>query len=98
MSGPGEGRVIRRVYPAATHTSQLPPHADTAKGSRPSFDEAAPPEEAEELYERFCEELRAVGVPVETGVFGAQMQLELVNDGLSRSCSRSDPAAPGRIP
>ena len=54
---------------------------DTAKGNRPSFAEAAPPEEAEPLYERFCSELRVLGVPVETGVFGAKMELELVNEG-----------------
>ncbi len=51
------------------------------KGTRPDFSGAAPPEVAEPLYERFCEELRALGIPVETGVFGARMQLELVNDG-----------------
>ena len=54
---------------------------DTAKGNRPSFAGAAPPEEAEPLYERFCAELRALGATVETGVFGAKMELELVNDG-----------------
>jgi D-tyrosyl-tRNA(Tyr) deacylase len=54
---------------------------DTAKGNRPSFSDAAPPEEAEPLYERFCAALRALGVPVATGVFGASMQVELVNDG-----------------
>jgi len=54
---------------------------DTAKGNRPSFADAAPPEQAEPLYERFCSELQALGVPVETGVFGAKMEVELVNDG-----------------
>jgi D-tyrosyl-tRNA(Tyr) deacylase len=61
--------------------SQFTLIADTAKGNRPSFAGAAPPEEAEPLYERFCAELRALGATVETGVFGAKMELELVNDG-----------------
>ena len=55
--------------------------ADTAKGNRPSFSEAAPPEQADLLYERFCEALRELGVLVETGVFGARMRIELANDG-----------------
>lgn len=53
----------------------------TAKGRRPSFDEAAPPEEAKRLYEAVASALRAQGVPVETGVFAASMQVELLNDG-----------------
>ena len=55
--------------------------ADTAKGNRPSFSEAAPPDEAEPLYEAFCSALRALGVEVAAGVFGARMAVELVNDG-----------------
>src|SRR6188472_488766 len=51
------------------------------KGARPDFSGAARPEVAEPLYERFCEELRTLGVPVEAGVFGAKMEVELVNDG-----------------
>ena len=61
--------------------SQFTLIADTAKGNRPSFTAAAPPDVAESLYERFCESLRELGVHVETGVFGAKMQVELVNDG-----------------
>jgi D-tyrosyl-tRNA(Tyr) deacylase len=79
-----EGRFDRSLLDtggAALVVSQFTLIADTAKGNRPSFSDAAPPEEAEPLYEGFCEALRGLGVPVETGVFGARMQLELVNDG-----------------
>ena len=51
------------------------------KGSRPDFSGAARPEVAEPLYERFCQALRDLGVPVETGVFAARMEVELVNSG-----------------
>ena len=61
--------------------SQFTLLADTRKGNRPSFTDAAPPEAAEPLIEAFVEALRAEGVQVETGVFGAMMEVELVNDG-----------------
>ena len=51
------------------------------KGARPDFSEAARTDAAEPLYERFCDALRKLGVPVQTGVFGARMQVALVNDG-----------------
>ena len=74
-------RSVLDVAGAALVVSQFTLIADTAKGNRPSFTDAAPPEEAEPLYERFCAELEALGVQVERGVFGAHMELELVNDG-----------------
>jgi D-aminoacyl-tRNA deacylase len=55
--------------------------ADTAKGTRPSFAEAAEPVQAELLYDSFTVALRELGAPVETGVFGARMRVELTNDG-----------------
>jgi D-tyrosyl-tRNA(Tyr) deacylase len=61
--------------------SQFTLIADTAKGNRPSFSDAAPPERAEPLYEQFCEALRNLGVPVDTGVFAARMVVEIANDG-----------------
>jgi D-tyrosyl-tRNA(Tyr) deacylase len=79
-----EGRFDRsllEVRGEALVVSQFTLIADTAKGNRPSFSAAAALEEAEPLYERFCYALRAVGVPVETGVFRARMQVELTNDG-----------------
>lgn len=61
--------------------SQFTLLADTRKGNRPSFTDAAAPEQAEPLVARFVEGLRAEGLTVETGRFGAQMEVELVNDG-----------------
>lgn len=74
-------RSVEDVAGTVLVVSQFTLIADAAKGNRPSFAGAAPPDEAEPLYERFCSELRNLGVPVETGVFGARMALELVNDG-----------------
>ena len=68
---------------AALVVSQFTLIADSRrqKGTRPDFSKAAPRNEAEPLYERFCQALRDLGVPVETGTFGARMLVELVNDG-----------------
>jgi D-tyrosyl-tRNA(Tyr) deacylase len=79
-----EGRFDRSLLDVggqALVVSQFTLIADTAKGNRPSYTGAAPPEVAEPLYERFCEALRALGVPVATGVFGARMAVEITNDG-----------------
>jgi D-tyrosyl-tRNA(Tyr) deacylase len=66
---------------SAIVVSQFTLYADTAKGRRPSFVGAAPPEQAAPLVARFAELLRGQGVPTQTGEFGAHMQVELVNDG-----------------
>lgn len=61
--------------------SQFTLAADTAKGLRPSFSTAMPPAEAEKLYERFVTRLQECGMKVETGSFGADMKVSLLNDG-----------------
>jgi D-aminoacyl-tRNA deacylase len=74
-------RSLVDVGGAALVISQFTLIADTSKGNRPSFSGAARPEEAKPLYDRFCLALAAGRVPVERGVFGARMAVELVNDG-----------------
>jgi D-tyrosyl-tRNA(Tyr) deacylase len=74
-------RSLLDVGGEALVVSQFTLIADTAKGNRPSFGHAAPPELAEPVYEAFCAALAALDVPVARGVFGARMEVELVNDG-----------------
>lgn len=61
--------------------SQFTLYADCSDGRRPSFTQAAPPEIAKSLYEQFVKEVNQRGIPVETGVFGAEMKVSLLNDG-----------------
>ncbi|HEC20948.1 MAG TPA: D-tyrosyl-tRNA(Tyr) deacylase [Candidatus Peregrinibacteria bacterium] len=61
--------------------SQFTLYGGTKKGRRPDFNDAAKPEQAEELYKKFIQKLQETGLKVETGKFGAMMQVELINDG-----------------
>jgi D-tyrosyl-tRNA(Tyr) deacylase len=83
FEGP-DGRLDRSLLDVggdALVVSQFTLIADTRKGTRPSFTDAAAPEVAERLYEHFCSALGNEGVPVARGVFGARMEVALVNDG-----------------
>ena len=72
---------LEDVGGAVLAVSQFTLYGDVRKGRRPSFTKAAPPDEGRRLYERFCQVLRATGLQVEQGVFGARMEVELVNEG-----------------
>ena len=79
-----DGRMDRSLLDTgggALCISQFTLYGDTRRGLRPSFTAAAEPAEGERLYEHFCRELEARGVPVGTGRFGARMAVELVNEG-----------------
>jgi D-aminoacyl-tRNA deacylase len=67
--------------PGILCVSQFTLYGDCRKGRRPSYDRAAPPEAARPLYQKFVEQLRSFGVPVQTGEFQAMMEVALVNDG-----------------
>ncbi len=79
-----EGKMNRSLLEAkgsALIVSQFTLYGDCSEGRRPSFTEAARPDLAEPLYEQFIKEVRKEGVPVEAGIFGALMQVSLINDG-----------------
>jgi D-tyrosyl-tRNA(Tyr) deacylase len=72
---------VQDVGGAVLAVSQFTLFGDIRKGKRPSFDAAARPERAKELYEHFVEQVRTAGTRCETGIFQAMMQVELINDG-----------------
>jgi D-aminoacyl-tRNA deacylase len=61
--------------------SQFTLYGDCVRGRRPGFDDAARPEVANALYEHFCSQIRSLGIPVQTGIFQADMKVSLINDG-----------------
>jgi D-aminoacyl-tRNA deacylase len=78
------GRMNRSLLDAGGSllvVSQFTLYGDCRKGRRPSFDHAAPPEQARALYEYFIQHLRSSNIAVQTGVFQAEMELHLINDG-----------------
>jgi D-tyrosyl-tRNA(Tyr) deacylase len=74
-------RSLADVGGALLAVPQFTLYADTRRGNRPSFTDAAPPAQGEELFKAFVAAVQAAGVPVATGVFGAHMHVTLVNDG-----------------
>jgi D-tyrosyl-tRNA(Tyr) deacylase len=82
--GDADGRMNRSlgdVGGAVLCVSQFTLYADTRRGNRPGFTAAAPPDEGRRLVDRVASELRALGLPVESGRFGAEMRVSLVNEG-----------------
>jgi len=72
---------VQQVGGSVLAVSQFTLYGDARRGRRPSFSTAASPAEADELYQEFVSSLRQKGVVVETGIFQAQMEVELLNDG-----------------
>jgi D-tyrosyl-tRNA(Tyr) deacylase len=79
-----EGRMnksVKDIGGSCLIVSQFTLAADTSRGNRPGFSAAAAPEDGKALYEKFCKDVRELGLPVETGEFGADMKVDLRNDG-----------------
>jgi D-tyrosyl-tRNA(Tyr) deacylase len=88
---------VADVGGAVLVVSQFTLYADISRGRRPGFTDAAPPERAAELYETVCRSLANRGIPVERGIFGASMDVELVNEGpftlvIAEPAGRQEPA------
>jgi D-tyrosyl-tRNA(Tyr) deacylase len=90
-------RSILEIGGALLVVSQFTLYGDCKKGRRPSFDEAAPGEQARELYEYFVSQLKSSNIIVETGVFQAEMQVHLVNDGPVTIVLESKPTFANRL-
>lgn len=91
-----QGRMNKSVLDCAGSVlavSQFTLAADTSRGNRPGFSSAAPPDQGKALYEKFCEHMAAQNIPVETGEFGADMAVALVNDGPVTIWIDTDPKA-----
>lgn len=92
--GDDDGKMNRSVSDiggAVLAVSQFTLAGDLRKGTRPSFSGAAPPDEARNLFDRFVVSLKGTGVPVQTGVFQATMEVDLVNDGPVTLIIRKEP-------
>ncbi|AMA72167.1 MULTISPECIES: D-aminoacyl-tRNA deacylase [Aneurinibacillus] len=91
-------RSVKDVCGAILSVSQFTLYGDTRKGRRPSFVEAARPEQAQPLYDFFNEKLREQGLKVETGIFGAMMEVALINDGPVTLIVESPPCSSRSLP
>ena len=90
------GRMNKSVLDCAGSVlavSQFTLAADTSRGNRPGFSSAAPPDQGQNLYEKFCEHMASQDIPVQTGEFGADMAVALVNDGPVTIWIDTDPNA-----
>ncbi|MGJ8585133.1 MAG: D-aminoacyl-tRNA deacylase [Marinosulfonomonas sp.] len=91
-----QGRMNKSVLDSAGSVlavSQFTLAADTSRGNRPGFSSAAPPDQGKALYEKFCTHMAAQNIPVQTGEFGADMAVALVNDGPVTIWVDTDPKA-----
>lgn len=91
------GKMNRSVIDIAGElliVSQFTLYGDTRKGRRPSFTGAMPPDEAESMYERFVQLLQGSGLKIATGIFGAKMEVEIINDGPVTFILEDEPAQP----